>query len=235
MTITESELREILDRESDDGLHGGVTVADVDRRVRRIKRRRLRALGGAVAAGLAAALAFTLPTGGAAPVPDDIWTGVMAQPSPRYGARTITDTILAKKFSAMGERVAFDLPERRREWMLWVQIHCPRQAEVLYWEEGVYQRAQLCNELPMEGNRSDFFASLTVENDIKHLEVAVVPPGSIRKLGRPLINDKDARQVVRDAGKSRADMRILVTTSWIESCDSGPGCRFADENWFPPG
>ncbi|MGW3366721.1 hypothetical protein ACWDOR_27690, partial [Streptosporangium canum] len=40
MTITESELREILDRESGDGPHGGVTVADVDRRLRGIKRRR---------------------------------------------------------------------------------------------------------------------------------------------------------------------------------------------------
>ncbi|MGV9776909.1 hypothetical protein [Streptosporangium sp. NPDC003464] len=82
MTITESELREILGQEGGDGPPRGVTVADVDRRARRIRRRRLQALGGTVAAGLAAAMAFTLPAGGVTPVPDDLWTGVMAQPSP---------------------------------------------------------------------------------------------------------------------------------------------------------
>ncbi|MFF5211494.1 hypothetical protein [Streptosporangium sp. NPDC000396] len=239
MTITESDLREILSRESEDGLHRGVTVADVDRRVRRIKRRRLRALGGAVAAGLAVAAAFTLPGGGTVAVPDDIWTGVMAQPSPRYGARAITDTIMVKRFSAMGERVAFDLPERRREWMSSVIVYCPFQSEVLYWEDGVYHTARPCTdgvvEETKEGERVSVVGLPDVDSDTRRLEVAVVPPGSIKKLGRALIDDRDARQVVRDAGKSRADMRIVIMATRYEPCDSGTDCRFADESSARPG
>ncbi|GAA3024961.1 hypothetical protein [Streptosporangium longisporum] len=80
MTITESELREILNGDEDEGRGGGVTVADVHRRVRAIRRRRW-AAGGAVAAALAAAVALTTPGGGVAD-DLDVWTGVMARPSP---------------------------------------------------------------------------------------------------------------------------------------------------------
>ncbi|MER5646714.1 hypothetical protein [Streptosporangium sp. NPDC002524] len=84
MTITESELREILNGDGDgDGREGhnrGVTVADVHRRVRAIRRRRW-TTAGAVAAVLVAAVALNTSAGGVAD-DLDIWTGVMARPSP---------------------------------------------------------------------------------------------------------------------------------------------------------
>ncbi|MEU4534007.1 hypothetical protein AB0G15_03970 [Streptosporangium sp. NPDC023825] len=83
MTITESELREILNGDGDggEGRNRGVTVAGVHRRIREIRRRRRWTAGGAAAAALAVAVALNTPAGG---VTDDldVWTGVMARPSP---------------------------------------------------------------------------------------------------------------------------------------------------------
>ncbi|WP_326824101.1 hypothetical protein [Streptosporangium sp. NBC_01756] len=234
MTITESELREILQREGEDGPHRGVTVADVDRRVSGLRRRRARVLGGVAALGLAVTAAFTLSGPGAGNVSDDIWTGVMAQPEVRYGTRTVSDTVTEKQFSTMGERLAFDLPERRYGTMTSALINCPPQAEVLYWENGRYRNAGLCNQLPADGDRSKPVTVLMLESDVRRLEIAVVPPGSIRGLGRPLVNERDARQVVRDAPKKRADMGIIIVTTRYEPCESGPGCPFADQSTVSP-
>jgi hypothetical protein len=81
MTITESELREILNGDEGEGRDRGVTVAGVHRRVRAIRRRRRWTVGGAVAAALAVAVALNTPAGGVAD-DLDVWTGVMARPSP---------------------------------------------------------------------------------------------------------------------------------------------------------
>jgi hypothetical protein len=81
MTITESELREILTGEGSDDQHRGVTVADVDRRVRVIRRRRLRVVGAVAGLGIVAGLAFAVPQVKNTVVPEDIWTGVMTQPT----------------------------------------------------------------------------------------------------------------------------------------------------------
>ncbi|MEU3165601.1 hypothetical protein [Streptosporangium sp. NPDC006930] len=80
MTITESELREILNEDEGEGHNRGVTVAGVHRHARAIRRRRWTA-GSAVAAVIVAVVALNTPAGGVA---DDlgIWTGVMARPSP---------------------------------------------------------------------------------------------------------------------------------------------------------
>ncbi|MET9066132.1 hypothetical protein [Streptosporangium sandarakinum] len=234
MTITESELREILAAEGDDGRRGGVTVADVDRRVRRIRRRRAAALGGTLAAGLAAVAALTLPDGGVTAVPDDVWTGVMARPTPRYGARLVNEVGLEKRFSTMGERLSFDLPIRPPGTMTLVVVRCPPGAELLYWENGKYRNALSCNELPADLDRSKTVASLFPESDVGRMEIAVVPPGSVRKLGRPVTGDRDARQVVADAPKTRADMGVSVTFSRYVPCEDGPGCRFPDEIGVAP-
>ncbi|GGP83568.1 hypothetical protein [Streptosporangium pseudovulgare] len=234
MTITEPELREILAAEGDDGHRGGVTVADVDRRVRRIRRRRAAALGGTLAAGLAVVAALTLPGGGVTAVPDDVWTGVMAQPTPRYGARYVDDVVLEKRFSTMGERLSLDLPARPYGTMTQVAVHCPFGAELLHWEDGKYRNAQSCRELPADLDRSKSQTALFPESEVRRLEIAVVPPGSVRRLGRPVTGDRDARQVVADAPKTRADISVTVTLTRTEPCDGGPGCRFADEIGVEP-
>ncbi|OUC94075.1 hypothetical protein [Streptosporangium minutum] len=184
MTITESDLREILSQESDDGLHRGVTVADVDRRVRRIKRRRLGALGGTVAAGLAAALAFTLPAGGAAPAPDDLWTGVMAQPSPvmptvsrPVGDLMIGPDIAKQEYKKAGTREEFRVVTGRVP--VSVQVMCSGPLRrLLVWIDGGAPQQQFC------GRRSDGTVLAASWEDktgknAEHIVSAAVLPGEL--------------------------------------------------------
>ncbi|MEV8632503.1 hypothetical protein AB0395_12675 [Streptosporangium sp. NPDC051023] len=224
MMITESDLREFLERDAGDGASGGVTVAQVDGRVRGIRRRRLRLLGGAVAAGLAVTAMLTLPRSGGGGAPDDVWTGVMAQPSPRYGARGVYVGILDRRYSWMGERVAVGIPEYQGSENAWGNLACPRGTVALYWLDGAYQNALLCK---------DGFVSMTVPKGTGRLEFAVVSSGSVRRLGRPLVNEEDARQVLGFADGRRAEIRLTLTDPRVEPCDSGPDCRFADES-IPP-
>ncbi|GAA3087979.1 hypothetical protein [Streptosporangium carneum] len=229
MTITESDLRDLFHEDAETPPAGGVTVAGVDRRIGAIRRRRLRLLGGTALAGLAAAAALTLPGAGTVSAPDDVWNGVMAQPSPRYGAREMSKVVVDEAFSAMGRRVAFGIPKSRGAGDLLGMVYCPRGAEMLYWLDGVYRNALLCNErLPAAGGPV-FGIAVTVTSGTRRLEVAALPPGTIRKLGRPAVTDGDRRRLLELAGDGRADMRVRVDDVWIESCDSGPRCRFADE------
>lgn len=81
MTITESELREILNENEGEGHGRSVTVAGVHRRVHAIRRRRRWTAGGAVVLGLVASLVVS-PSARSDWMPEDVWTGVMARPSP---------------------------------------------------------------------------------------------------------------------------------------------------------
>ncbi|MFJ2029856.1 hypothetical protein [Streptosporangium sp. NPDC087985] len=154
MTITESELREILEREGADGLHRGVTVADVDRRARRIRRRRARFLGGVAAVGLAVAAAFTLPTGSAGTVPDDVWTGVMAQPSPAVptvsrpvGEPVVGGEIANRAYTVGGVRK--ELRVRTGNVPTMVQIFCSGPLRrVIIWIDGGAPQKHLCGDGP---------------------------------------------------------------------------------------
>ncbi|GGL26204.1 hypothetical protein [Planomonospora parontospora] len=226
MTITENDLRDLFDTDSGGGPCRGVTVADVDRRARRIRRRRLGAAGGAAAVGLAVAAAFTVPAGTTDVVPEDVWTGVMSQPEKRYGARLVTTTVLSERFSDMGRRIRFDVPGQARSQQTWVTVYCPPEAEVLLWEGGRYHNVYVCDQRLGE----EFTAALSTVSSRERLEIAVVPAGSVEKLGRPLIDGDDAQRVVELAGRSRADMRITMDVYRSEPCQSGPGCRFADES-----
>ncbi|MET8338039.1 hypothetical protein ABZV14_10785 [Streptosporangium canum] len=184
MTITESELREILDRESDDGLHGGVTVADVDRRARGIRRRRLGALGGVAALGLAAALAFTLPGNGAVDVPDGLWTGVMAQPSPvtptvsrPVGDLMIGPDIAKREYRTAGTREEFRVVTGRVP--VSVQVMCSGPLRrLLVWIDGGAPQQQLC------GRRSDGTVLVASWEDktgknAEHIVSVAVLPGEL--------------------------------------------------------
>lgn len=114
MTITESELREILTGEGREDHHRGVTVADVDRRVRVIRRRRLRVVGAVAGLGIAAGLAFAVPQVRNTVVPEDIWTGVMTQPTktPRVvstaaGGPIFLDMLANRRYKEGGVRKEF--------------------------------------------------------------------------------------------------------------------------------
>ncbi|GGS52372.1 hypothetical protein GCM10010156_08800 [Planobispora rosea] len=234
MTITESDLRELFEHDSETGPGRAVTLAGVDRRIRRTRRRRAGLAAGVAAAGLAAGV-FVLPSGGASVTPEEVWTGVMAQPEKRYGARQVFETPLDESFSAMGERVAFDVP-RLPPGNAWVEVSCPRGARVLVWENGKYLHDRWCEEArltpegpaPEELSGSSAFFGLG-QPGTGRLEVAVVPAEAVERLGRPLTGERDAQKVVEAAEDGRADLRIRIITMRVEPCDSEPDCQFADE------
>lgn len=234
MTNIESDLRDLLrqDAEPGEGAGGGVTVAGIHKRARGIRRRRLALLGGVAGAGLAVAATLTLPVTGTTGSKSDVWTGVMAASSPSYGVVSVSRTILDQRFTQMGERVAFDIPRRTDRGGAAAMIYCPRGAELLYWEDGVYRNALVCSQwLPSEDKERANGVELTARRGSR-LEVAVLPAGSVARLGRTLVTGEDARRVLELSHGGRADMRLTVTDMWVEPCDSGPDCRFPDDG--PP-
>ncbi|MER7131163.1 hypothetical protein [Streptosporangium saharense] len=236
MTNIESDLRDLLrqDAEPGEGAGSGVTVAGVRERARGIRRRRLALLGGVAGAGLAVAATLTLPVTGTTGSKGDIWTGVMAAPSPGYGIASRSRTVLDQRFTQMGERVAFDIPRKTDRGNAAAMIYCPRGAELLYWEDGVYRNALVCSRwLPSADKERANGVELTVRRGSR-LEVAVLPAGSVARLGRTLVTGEDARRVLELSRRGRADMRLTVTDMWIEPCDSGPDCVFADESTPEP-
>ncbi|MER7208396.1 hypothetical protein ABT340_15100 [Streptosporangium sp. NPDC000239] len=231
MTNIESELRDLLrqDAERWEGAGGGVTVARVHERVRGIRRRRIGLLGGAAGVGLAVAATLILPVTGAPESTDDTWNGVMsAASSPGYGVASRSKVVLDERFTKMGERVAFDIPRKTDRGNATAMISCPRGAELLYWEDGVYRNALSCAEwLPGTDKKFRDGVNLTVRRGSR-FEVAVLPAGSVARLGRTLVTGEDARRVLDLANGGRADMRFRVTDTWIEPCENGPDCTFVD-------
>ncbi|MEV0968017.1 hypothetical protein [Microtetraspora glauca] len=149
MAITESDLRDLLADESRGGPVEGVTVADVDRRVRRIRRRRLAAATGVLTAGLVVVGALTVPRAVTAEAPDDVWTAVMAQPSPssspspsgRLPSQWRGVAVLAHKAyeqAGVKRRLTFQAGELP----LSVYVECPGSPSyVIVWLNGVREPA----------------------------------------------------------------------------------------------
>jgi hypothetical protein len=127
MIITESDLRDLLADESRRSPGGGVNVADVDRRVRRIRRRRLAAAAtGVLAAGLAVTGVLTVPRTITAEVPDAAATAVMAQPSPSNSRlHPQKDVVAQQSYHRAGvkRRLTFQGTERTRAVLL--SVTCP--------------------------------------------------------------------------------------------------------------
>ncbi|WP_066939187.1 hypothetical protein [Microtetraspora fusca] len=145
MAITESDLRDLLDGDSGgpgdaasnaagrragapDGFTRGVTLADVDRRVRRIRRRRLAAAAtGVLAAGLAVTGVLTVPRTVTAGGLDDVTTAVMAQPSPSNSRLySQEDVVLAQQsYHRAGVKRRLTVQVTKRTGRVGVFVTCP--------------------------------------------------------------------------------------------------------------
>ncbi|NUS05888.1 MAG: hypothetical protein HOV97_25420, partial [Nonomuraea sp.] len=120
--MTEQRLRDLLDHDSAGPPPPGVSLADVDARVRGIRRRRAGVAGSVAVAALTVTAVTTLtvdagPGPVAAPAAPDVWGGALAQPAPQrvqptpplfhgytQGGKRETFT-----FAAKGEKLAFAL------------------------------------------------------------------------------------------------------------------------------
>ncbi|MFI6496478.1 hypothetical protein [Nonomuraea typhae] len=154
MTRTERDLRELLEHDSLDGRHKGVSVAGVDRRVRRIRGRRLQTAGALAAAGLAIAVGAGLTPGvgapgvgrtpgTAAPPGDRSTTSARPSPSPSelpvFSAPAVT-----RNFTRGGERRTVAFTTRRPQ--VAVRLTCQRNTYLLLWLNGRLVRDEPCGE-----------------------------------------------------------------------------------------
>ncbi|MGJ6963047.1 hypothetical protein ACSDR0_14160 [Streptosporangium sp. G11] len=189
MTITESELREILNGDEGEGRDRGVTVAGVHRRVRAIRRRRRWTAGGAVAAALTVAVALNTPAGGVAD-DLDVWTGVMARPSPTVpvvsqplGGPHPLREIVSRNYRTGGTREELRTGSRNKS--LSVNVYCsgPLRRAVVWVGDGPPRR-QLCGTGP-DGYPVVFKETSGGDHLITgQIVSAAVLPGEVDRAGR---------------------------------------------------
>ncbi|MFI6292226.1 hypothetical protein ACIBEJ_11625 [Nonomuraea sp. NPDC050790] len=139
MTLTEQDLRELLDSDSLDARHRGVSVADVDRRVRRIRTRRVRAV--TALAAVAAAVAV-LSSGTATPA-HDVWEGVMAGPLPTSGDWELREPVVLKQFTRGGVRRTATFESTAPHPMA-VVVTCRSDTYLLVWLNGLRVANEPC-------------------------------------------------------------------------------------------
>ncbi|MEU0567508.1 hypothetical protein ABZ297_19275 [Nonomuraea sp. NPDC005983] len=120
MAITEQDLREMLDRDSGDAPPKGVTVADVDRRVRGIRRRRTAVLGAIAAAALAV-------TAGVLPQQGDVTRAALTPPQ-------AAEPLVTKVYRQGGRAETFTFTAAGREASL--SVGCRSDLYALVWLNG---------------------------------------------------------------------------------------------------
>ncbi|WP_329083914.1 MULTISPECIES: hypothetical protein [unclassified Streptosporangium] len=193
MTITESELREILNGDEDEGHSRGVAIAGVHRRVRAIRRRRRWTVGGAVAAALTVAVALNTPAGG---VTDDldVWTGVMARPSPTMpitsqpqGAPFAGSKIAGRDYDAGGTREELRFGPVSGSYAVGVSCSGPMR-RVIVWIDGEAPQKRFCGAGP-RGYQMDMFMSewsIPASGKGKETVFAAILPGELDAGGRDI-------------------------------------------------
>ncbi|GAA4189682.1 hypothetical protein GCM10022252_26790 [Streptosporangium oxazolinicum] len=193
MTITESELREILNGDEGEGHNRGVTIAGVHRRVRAIRRRRRWTAGGAVAVALTVAVALNPPAGG---VTDglDVWTGVMARPSPSVpttsqplGGPYPGDEVASSTYRTGGKREELRIGSGNKPLQVAIRCSGPMRRALVWIGDGPPQ-LHLCGTGP-EGHTTAIFRETVGVNAIpgedrpagKQVVSAVILPGVVEE------------------------------------------------------
>lgn len=212
MTTTEHQLRELLDQDSADGHYRGVTVADVNRRVRGIRRGRMRVLG-ALAAGAAVVIAVaTLPSATAVAPQDDVWTGALAQPTPDELTRAIENGVYVdrvhKTFTKGGKAETFTFTGTGRKTAITVVCRQPG-SYALAWVNGKLQVSHPCDDT----HRRTLPVGTLSAGETNTVVAAIVPapPGGPDAAAA---DEAVARATPYDAGWS-----VLVSTEEFIRCD----------------
>ncbi|MEU7694200.1 hypothetical protein OHB01_37585 [Microbispora hainanensis] len=211
MTMTDNDLRDLLARDASTGGGAGVTLADVDRRVRRIRRRRGVA-GAAVAAGLATVvMVATSPrtmTISPADAPD---AATAAGPSPTQDVTYLTSdrVLLDEEITAGGRKVPFRVAVQADS--VNIQVECRTPSYAFVWHEGVLVDQGPCG---IQDDHVDHLRSWTdqdgrVPSGRDEFHVAVIPPGSVVD-GHGAVDADDAARIVGETGEYRTDARVTI-------------------------
>lgn len=222
MTMTENDLRELLDRDASTGGGAGVTLADVDRRVRRIRRRR-GAVAAVLAAGLAAAVTVTIAPRTVTIAPDDgpdAATVATAGPRPLPRERYLAGTRVYRTGKIETGGRVLRLPFTSVTTSVNVQVDCGDPSYAFVWLNGRLEAQGPCGILR---DHVDHLLSWIDESG-RNLQgrnevgVAVVPLARVApdwKTGEPVpaLGDREAERVIHETGE-------YSTGAWVTIRDA---------------
>ncbi|GAA0370076.1 hypothetical protein GCM10009530_20220 [Microbispora corallina] len=211
MTMTETELRDLLAGDSA-GPPGRVTVADVGRRVRRMRRRRA-AAGVALAAGVAAvALApRTIPVAA-----DDTWIATPASPAPTPSVMYIPDgrVVLDEEIGTGG--LVRTYPYTGGSGPATVQVACRVPSYVFLWLDGDLIDQGPCG---IQSDHVDRLRSWTDHSgrDLKgrhEVGVAVVPAERVGQDRQAALTRDQVAALLGATGRYPVSARLTVREAW---------------------
>ncbi|WP_256862379.1 hypothetical protein [Microbispora sp. GKU 823] len=223
MTMTDDDLRDLLARDASVVNGAGVTLADVDRRVRRIRRRR-GAAGAVLAAGLAAAVMVATAPRTVTIAPDDGpgTAAAMAGPSLTPGVSYLAGqrVFLQKEIETGGRVLRF--PYTSISESVNVQVDCREPSYVFVWLNGRLETQGVCG---VQSDQVDHLISWIDESgrDLKgpnEVDVALVPVQRVaadRDPGAPIpaLGEQEAERVVGETGEYRTRARVTIREAWV--------------------
>ncbi|MFI6322257.1 hypothetical protein ACIBG8_32305 [Nonomuraea sp. NPDC050556] len=207
MTTTERDLRDLLEQDSADGHHRGVTVADVDARVRGLRRRRRRTLGAVLVAGAAVTVLANLPHQPVAPA-DTMETGTAMEP-PGF----LSDKVLvSKSFQEAGKRETFTFVTGGRR--IGIRLDCPRDSYAMAWVNGRFMLNTPCGPV---AEAAGIMAITSPQGTGRStVTVAVVPRTSA---GSDSLTSAEADELVAWASAYPAKWSVTIMEDSLVRCD----------------
>lgn len=213
MSFTDSDLRELLEQDSDDGHYRGVTIADVYRRIDRLRRRRRR-VAGAVAGTV---LAVTAAIGW---LPSALSPGtradVLSVPSP-HPLGFEPGLILAQEtFRTAGvrERLVYSSTTGQP---MGLTVHCERPGHVFLWLNGIPVGNGICGGPDGRGHHpaqwwDQHGLGRTGENTV---EALVVPQEALARAGvllgeRQELTAEETQRVLSAAERAPLTWRLTI-------------------------
>ncbi|GAA4202476.1 hypothetical protein [Microbispora amethystogenes] len=218
-TVTETELRDLLAGDAATAGSGGVTLAGVDRRVRRLRRRRAGA-GAVLAAGLAAAVtvAATPRTVTIAPPGDGGPAAVAAVPT--VGSYLTGERVFLSEAIETGGRVLTFTYTGISE-SVNVRVECRDPSYALVWLNGRLVTQGVCG---IQSDDVDHAVSWTDESGghlrgTNDVAVALVPVQRVAaglEAGAPVpaLGEREAERVIGESGEYRTGGRLTIRDAW---------------------
>ena len=222
MTMTENDLRDLLARDASTGGGAGVTLADVDRRLRRIRRRR-GAAGAVLAAGLAAVvMAATSPRTVTIAPGDDPGTAAMAGASLTPGVSYLAGqrVFLEKEIETGGRVLRF--PYTGISPSVNVQVDCREPSYAFVWLNGRLETQGACGVQSDQVHHliswiDESGRDLTGHNEV---DVALVPvqrvAGNVEPgAPMPALGEQEAEGVVGETGEYRTSAKVTIREAYL--------------------
>ncbi|WP_125646211.1 hypothetical protein [Nonomuraea sp. WAC 01424] len=211
--MTEQRLRDLLDHDSADAPPGGVRLADVDARVRGIRRRRGRLAGSVAAAALAVTAVTVLtvdtrPVTRPAPAAGGVWAGALAQPAPDLAQPGLP---LFHGYSQGGRRETFTF--RAKAEKLSFALTCPPGGYGLVWLNGDLVATGACG--PTVRQPPGWVGDATARDGVNEVSAAVVRAADA---GTGTMTAAGADLLLARTASYPAEWRLTLVDARTRSC-----------------